>query len=150
MSDEKLGPAGPVNPLRPPFVVSDFQVSLDGIIVLVVDDDADARHMITDTLQLHGASVTQADSGEAALQALQEQKFDVLLSDLGMEPMDGLMLMREVRLRGIQTPALALSAYTGVEAQQKALEAGFQLHLDKPVETLHLAAAVADLAEMNR
>ncbi len=150
MSSEKLGPPEHIDPIRPPSVASDFEVSLDGINVLVVDDESDTRRMITATLQVHGAIVTQANCGEAALQLLQEQKFDVLLSDLGMEPMDGLVLMREVRLRGIKTPSVALSAYTGLEAQKQALEAGFQMHLDKPVITLQLAAAVADMADLGR
>jgi two-component system CheB/CheR fusion protein len=141
-------PAHPTFPTRPAALTGDFQLSLEGVRVLVVDDEEDVRKMIPMVLEVHGALVTPASTTAEALQLLEDQQFDVIISDLGMEPEDSLMLLREVRARGIQTPAAALSAYTGVQPQQRALEAGFQLHLDKPVETLYLAAAVADLAEM--
>ena len=143
-------PSAHVDATRPPAVETDFHVSLDGIRVLIVDDEADTRRLIFDTLHLHGAALTLAESGDEALRILKYEKFDVILSDLGMDGMDGLDFMRAVRERGIQTPAIALSGYTGLEPQQKALEAGFQMHLDKPVESPFLAAAVADLAEQNR
>jgi CheY-like chemotaxis protein len=143
-------PTAHVDPTRPPAVETDFHISLDGIRVLVVDDETDTRRLLFDTLHLHGATITLAESGDEALRILKYEKFDVILSDLGMDGMDGLDFMRAVRERGILTPSIALSGYTGVGPQQEALQAGFQMHLDKPVESPLLAAAVADLAEQNR
>lgn len=142
-------PSAHVDATRPPAVATEFTVSLDGIRVLVLDDEGDTRRLIFNTLQLQGASVTLAGSGDEALRILKYEKFDVIISDLGMDGMDGLDFIRAVRERNIQTPAIALSGYTGIEPQQNALSAGFQMHLDKPVENLLLAAAVADLAEQN-
>ena len=143
-------PSAHVDATRPAAVETDFKVSLENVRVLVLDDEADTRRLIFDTLQLYAAAIILAESGDEALRILKYETFDVIISDLGMDGMDGLDFIRAVRERGIQTPAIALSGYTGVEPQQKALEAGFQMHLDKPVENPLLAAAVADLAEQNK
>jgi CheY-like chemotaxis protein len=146
-ANPSYGAAAPTRATRPSAFATEFRPSLDGVRVLVVDDEADTRRMVAAVLQVYGAQVTLALSASDALGILQHQEFDVLISDLGMDVQDGLSLMREVRSRGIKTPAAALSGYTGIEPQQRAFAAGYQMHLDKPVETLHLAAAVADLAE---
>lgn len=143
-------PSAPVDATRPPAVETGFKVLLGGIHVLVVDDEAETRRLLFDTLQVYEATITLAESGEEALRILKYDKFDVILSDLGMDGMDGLAFMRAVRERGIQTPAIALSGYTGIEPQQNALAAGFQIHLDKPVISTLLVAAIADLAELNK
>ena len=148
--DEHYEPSLPTPATRLPAIETDFNPSLDGVRVLVLDDDEETRRMLADVLQCHGAEVVVHSSGPDALECLGREKFNVLLSDLGMEEMDGVDFIREVRARGVQTPAAALSAYTGVEHQQKALQAGFQIHLDKPVETLYLVAAVADLADLGK
>jgi CheY-like chemotaxis protein len=94
--------------------------------------------------------VTCADSGQQALKLLETELPDVLVSDIGMPYMDGYALIRHVRKLPTQTgsnmPALALTAYARTEDEQRALEAGFQMHLAKPVDPVVLAAAVAKLA----
>lgn len=148
--DEHYEPSLPTPPTRRAAIETDFNPSLAGVSVLVLDDEEETRQMLADMLEHHGAKVALHSSGAEALESLGREKFDVLLSDLGMEEMDGVSFIRQVRALGIQTPAIALSAYTGVEHQQNALQAGFQLHLDKPVETLYLVAAIADLAELGK
>ena len=142
-------PSGHVDATRPPAVETEFKVLLEGVHVLVVDDEAETRRLLFDTLEVYDAKITLAEGGDEALRILKYEKFDVILSDLGMDGMDGLDFIRAVRERGIQTPAIALSGYTGLEPQQKALEAGFQMHLDKPVISTLLVAAIADLAGQN-
>jgi CheY-like chemotaxis protein len=124
--------------------------NLEGIKILLVDDDLDSRDFIGFVLEEEGAEVISVSSASEALQALPESKPDVLLSDIGMPEMDGYMLMREVRSwsseQGGKTPAIALTAYAGEYNQQQALSAGFQMHLTKPAEPAELVAAVARLA----
>lgn len=133
---------GPPQPPQPP-------MTLQGIHVLVVDDDTDTRDFIEFLLQQTGARVTTAASAEAALTALMQLQPDVLLSDIGMPAMDGYMLMQQVRAlpaeQGGQTPAIALTAYAGEYNQQQALSAGFQRHLPKPVEPEKLVEVIASL-----
>ncbi|WP_414624194.1 PAS domain S-box protein [Calothrix sp. CCY 0018] len=122
---------------------------LSGIKVLVVDDEADSLEYIAFDLQLHGASVTAVSSASAALQILPDLKPDVLVSDIGMPEIDGYQMLRQIRTSQpencSQIPAIALTAYAGETEQQKALEAGFQMHLSKPVEANAVIAAVAKL-----
>jgi CheY-like chemotaxis protein len=124
--------------------------SLQGIKILVVDDDADSRDFISFLLEEDGAQVTSVSSAIEVLQVLTELKFDILLSDIGMPEMDGYMLIREIRTwppeQGGQIPAIALTAYAGEYNLQQALTAGFQLHVSKPAEPDELIAAVAKLA----
>jgi len=122
---------------------------LDGVRILAVDDDADARSLAAETLESAGASVTTADSVEHAVEALAARP-DVLLADIGMAGSDGFELIRRVResgdprVKGI--PAAALTAYARAEDRMKALQAGFQMHLAKPVDPAELIVAVAALA----
>ena len=113
-------------------------LSLQGVRVLVVDDDTDTREFLVFLLEQAGASVISASSAGEALRELTQFKPDILLSDIGMPDMDGYMLMRQVRAlpseEGGQIPAIALSAYAGEMNQQQAIAAGFQRHLAKPVE----------------
>jgi CheY-like chemotaxis protein len=94
--------------------------------------------------------VTAAENTRAALDALEQEPFDVLVSDIRMREEDGYDLIRKVRAldaeRGGQIPALALTAYTRIEDREAALSAGFQQHAAKPIEPAELAAAVATLA----
>ena len=123
--------------------------SLDGIRVLVVDDEADARELMKEVLGQCGADVTVAPAVGAALAALERGPFDVLISDIAMPEEDGYDLIRKVRTldarRGGQIPALALTAYAGTEDRTAAISAGFQQHAAKPIEPAELAAAVATL-----
>jgi CheY-like chemotaxis protein len=121
--------------------------SLDGLHVLVVDDEPDAREVFRLGLGTCGAKVTTASSAAEAYEKLQALRPDVLVSDIGMPGEDGFSLMRRVRqlaeAAGGRVPAVALTAYAGAEDRDRALLAGFQMHVPKPVEPLELAAALA-------
>ncbi|RYG75145.1 PAS domain S-box protein [bacterium] len=123
---------------------------LEGLHVLVVDDEDDARQLVTTVLQKCGTRVTSVGSAAEAFEALQKLRPDVLISDLGMPGEDGYSLIKKVRAlppyEGGQTPAAALTAYARVEDRMKVLRAGFQIHLPKPVEPAELVAVVANLA----
>jgi CheY-like chemotaxis protein len=114
--------------------------------VLVVDDDPDAREVAQRILEEHGASVMVAASGAAALEALDARTPSVIVSDIGMPGMDGYELVRRLRAafgtRASAVPAVALTAYTRAEDRQRALAAGFQEHLAKPITAGALVAAV--------
>lgn len=122
---------------------------LQGIQVLVVDDEVDSREFITFVLEQFGAQVMTATTAAEALTCLMQSPPDVLLSDIGMPDMDGYMLMQQVRRlppeQGGQIPAIALTAYAGDFNQQRALQAGFQQHLSKPVEPEVLVETIAAL-----
>lgn len=123
---------------------------LCGVRVLLVDDQPDAREMITLALGYAGAEVVTAESAQAALETLAQRKLDVLVSDIGMPSEDGFTLIRQVRSLPAEDagniPAIALTAYATEEDRRLALAAGFQEHLAKPVEPAELVAAVASLA----
>ncbi len=123
---------------------------LDGVRVLVVDDEADAREFIRAILAGCGAEVTAAASAASALGVLRRAQPDVLVSDIAMPDEDGYALVRQVRALGAsaggRVPALALTAYASAEDRQRVLGAGYQMHLAKPVEPADLVAAVAALA----
>jgi PAS domain S-box-containing protein len=117
--------------------------------VLVVDDEADARELIAEVLGAHGADVHTVSSVAAALAALPRFRPDVLVSDIAMSGEDGFELIRRVRAlpadEGGRLPALALTAYAGGEDGRRVLDAGYQLHVAKPVEPQVLAQAVSRL-----
>src|SRR6266542_2487851 len=118
--------------------------------VLVVDDEPDARILLGLILLSYEAEVRDCASAAEALQILDEWRPDVLVSDIGMPFLDGYELMRKVRAReperGGLVPALALTAYARAEDAGRALEAGYQAHIPKPVEPGKLATVVASLA----
>jgi CheY-like chemotaxis protein len=128
--------------------------SLDGVSVLVVDDDPDARHLISTLLEERGARVRAVGSSDEALEALEAERPDVLVSDIEMPGQDGYALMRAIRAlppeRGGRVPAAALTAYARTEDRMQALLAGFHLHMPKPVQPAELAAVVASLAGRTR
>ena len=123
---------------------------LGGLRVLVVDDDSDTLDMLTLFLRRAGAEVALAPTAAAALETLERFRPDVLVADIGMPDVDGYELVRRLRAlppeRGGLTPAVALTAYAGEADRARALRAGFQAHLTKPVEPDALIAAVTDLA----
>ena len=123
---------------------------LNGMSVLVVDDEPDALGLLKTMLELKGARVTAADSAEAAWRALEGHWPDLLLCDIGMPGEDGYQFIRRVRAleseRGRPLPSVALTAYAGEADRALALEAGFQLHVSKPVEPAALVNVIADLA----
>jgi len=122
--------------------------TLKGVQVLVVDDDPDARESIAVALEQSGACVHAVGSAAEAVESLERNPPDVLLSDIAMPGMDGYALLRQARarLRGARVVAAALTAYAGEEDRRRALAAGFQMHLAKPVEPAELVATVAKLA----
>ncbi|MFN6566861.1 PAS domain S-box protein [Dendronalium sp. ChiSLP03b] len=129
------------------------EVPLDGVQILLVDDEPDTREFQAFVLSQSGANVTAVASGEEALQALEQFTFDVLVSDIGMAFIDGYMLMQQIRSRspnqGGTIRAIALTAYTTEIDQQRALQVGFQTHITKPVEPEELVRAIANLLERN-
>jgi CheY-like chemotaxis protein len=122
---------------------------LDGVRVLVVDDEALVLDVVTEILESFGATVTAVPTAELALTALQSERPDVLLSDISMPGKDGYWLIDQVRAlpaeRGGVTPAIAFTAEIGSEHCARALRAGFQLHVAKPVGVLDLVGIVATL-----
>jgi CheY-like chemotaxis protein len=123
------------------------RVDLSGLRVLVVDDEPDTREVLTVALHIYGADVRAVESTADALEAFDEWKPDVLISDLGMPGEDGYALIRKLREQGSDIPAAALTAYAGERDRQRTLSAGYQAHIPKPVDPLTLAAAVAVLAK---
>jgi signal transduction histidine kinase/ActR/RegA family two-component response regulator len=123
--------------------------SLNGIQVLVVDDEPDSREFVAFVLEQAGATVFTATTADEALTMLIRSKPTVLLSDIGMPEMDGYMLMQQVRAlpseQGGQVRAIALTAYAGDFNQQQALRAGFQQHVSKPIEPERLIQVISSL-----
>jgi PAS domain S-box-containing protein len=139
---EELGPADPCR--------DDPALNLKGIRVLVVDDEPDARETLQQILEHCNAEVRTAGSAAEAMKLLESWRPDVLLSDIGMPGEDGYDLIRRVRElpaeRGGRTPAAALTAFARGEDRRRALRAGFQMHVAKPVDLQELATVVASLA----
>jgi CheY-like chemotaxis protein len=125
------------------------RVRLDGAHVLLVDDDADTRQLLKRVLESHGAAVKTAASAAEALEMIAAGPPDALVADIGMPDEDGYSLMRKIRRlpssRGGTVPALALTAYARPEDRARALTAGFQQFVAKPVKPDELAAVVAEL-----
>jgi CheY-like chemotaxis protein/anti-sigma regulatory factor (Ser/Thr protein kinase) len=128
--------------------------SLAGLRVLVVEDEADSRELFAKILTTCGADVTTAASCEEALALIRESAVqnrpDVILSDLGMPKDDGFDLIRRVRALapedGGRIPAIAVTGYANAEDRQRALAAGFQTHLAKPIDPVAVAVAIAGAA----
>lgn len=124
--------------------------SLAGVRVLLVDDEADARELLTTMLAQSGADVIPTASVAAAMEAILHEKPDVIITDVGMPGQNGYDFIRRVRalapgLRDI--PAVALTAYAGSEDRQRLLSAGFDVHLAKPVDPVELARVVAGASQ---
>jgi signal transduction histidine kinase/CheY-like chemotaxis protein len=122
---------------------------LDGVRVLVIDDDPNTLEMLTAALTDGGADVTSADSARRALAAFEGARPDVIISDIAMPGEDGLWLMHRIRTlpgKNGRTPAIALTALARKEDRKRAIDAGFQMHLAKPVRIDDLRSVVATLA----
>jgi len=119
---------------------------LDGLRVLVVDDHEDSRHLLRLVLEDAGAAVQLAASAADALDALARAEVDVLVSDLSMPGADGHDLVREVRGRRPELPAIALSAYASAADRERALNAGFDAHAAKPIDPAELVELVSRTA----
>jgi CheY-like chemotaxis protein len=140
--DEKCEGQSPASPALTP-------VRLDGLRILLVDDEPDTLRILSKLLNHFGAIVTTADRAAAAIGVLNSTRHDVLVSDIGMPGQDGYDLIRDVRRRGFAArdlPAIALTAFVGKDDQRKALLAGFQVHVPKPVDLHDLTAVIASLA----
>ncbi len=126
---------------------------LDRARVLVVDDEPDGRELIARILDEGGAEVTCASTAHEALELLRRERFDVLLSDVGMPDMDGFQLIRKVRsldeASARPLPAIAITAYARAEDRQRCLLSGFNLHLAKPIEASELIASIAGLLRLS-
>jgi signal transduction histidine kinase/CheY-like chemotaxis protein len=124
--------------------------SLQGLKVLVVDDEADTRELIGEVLKECGSEVIITRSAAEAFAALEQHKPDILISDLGMPDEDGYSLIEKIRAlpseRGGDIPAAALTAYARAEDRMRVLRSGFQFHLPKPVDSAELVTVVASLA----
>jgi len=122
---------------------------LDGLRLLVVDDEEDALALVSQVLTAHGAEVFAAASAKDALEKVPNVRPDVIVSDIGMPGEDGYTLVRKLRSlpaeQGGRTPAIALTAYAREEDAERAFAAGYQLHVAKPVEPAQLAKMVANL-----
>jgi CheY-like chemotaxis protein len=123
---------------------------LDGLRILVVEDEPDARELLAAGLGQCGAEVTAVSSAREALEALAGAKFDALISDIGMPGEDGYELIGRVRKlpaeAGGLTPAVALTAYARAEDRLRAMRAGFEMHVSKPVELTELIVVISNLA----
>ena len=124
--------------------------ALAGVKVLALDDDADARSLVERVLSDHGAKVLVASSAAEAFGIVQAEKPDVFVSDIGMPGEDGISLMRRIRQLPVQqggaVAAVALTAYARAEDREKAIEAGFQMHMVKPFSAAELIKTVVALA----
>jgi signal transduction histidine kinase/CheY-like chemotaxis protein len=123
--------------------------SLRGVTVMIVDDDDESRHVVAAHLESCEADVLTAGSAPEAFELLQQHTVHVLLADIAMPGEDGYSLIRRLRALNApisSVPAAALTAFAREEDRQEALDAGFQLHLSKPIDAASLIAAVATLA----
>jgi CheY-like chemotaxis protein len=138
---------------RPAFADVDlFSVdlpSLAGITVLIIDDEPDARVLVSRIVAERGARALTAQTGEEALRLLNTESVDILVSDIGMPDYDGYKFIQHIRVsepkRVRNVPAIALTAYARADDRQRALLAGYQMHLAKPVEPRELIAGIASL-----
>ena len=124
---------------------------LQGVRVLLVEDDDDTREVLTLGLELQGAEVRAVASAHAALRAVEEFSPHVILSDIGLPDEDGLTLIRKLRRLPAscgRIPAAAVTAFTLSDDGEEPIRAGFQRHFRKPVETRALFEAVAELARL--
>jgi len=119
------------------------QGALAGIYALLVEDDPDGCDLIQMMLRRFGAEVTAVSTAAAALESVRERRPDVLVSDIGLPDGDGFQLLKRVRESNQDLPAVAVTAYASRQDVAKALAAGFQAHVAKPVEPAQLSAAVA-------
>jgi CheY-like chemotaxis protein len=150
-SEESLEPASSDRPGHAG-VRAQPMSSLQGISVLVVDDDGPSREVVAAHLLECHAEVLTASSAAEAFDLLQREHIDVLLADIGMPDEDGYALIRRIRAvcppPVASVPAAALTAFARDEDRRQALQAGFQLHLSKPIDAASLVAAVATLNRM--
>jgi PAS domain S-box-containing protein len=144
-----LGVASPGSAMEAAAALDADAPRLDGLRVVVVDDEEDALIVVGEALRERGAEVHCLASPSEAVAEVVAVRPDVIVSDIGMPQMDGYSLIRKIRAlptdHGGRTPAVALTAYARAEDAQRAFAAGYQMHLAKPVELARLATVVANL-----
>jgi CheY-like chemotaxis protein len=139
--------------LTSPLAAMSEATNLTGIRALVIDDEEDARELVKASLEQFGAEVVGASSAAEgfALLTSGQDHFDIIVTDLGMPDEDGYSMLRRIRewerKHGQQIPAIALTAYGQTEDRIRALMAGFQTHVAKPVEPVELAIVIANLTK---
>lgn len=128
-----------------------FSRILDGVRILVVDDEADSRELVKAILMGCGSDVNCCESAAQAMKAIRDWKPDLLVSDIGMPIEDGYSLIKKVRglrsKRAKQLPAIALTAYATKEDKARAVSEGFQLHIAKPIEPTTLVMSIASIID---
>ena len=131
-------------------IFPDIGRQLNGLTVLLVEDDEDSRDMLAMTLKICGVRVVSVESADEALEKLPEVHPDFLISDIGLPGKDGYDLIRKIRSlppdKGGQTPALALTGYVSVQDRELAIDAGYEEHLPKPIDTNRLIELLCKLA----
>jgi CheY-like chemotaxis protein len=150
LNGEGAGPSPSVHPASSAPGPSEPQQTplLSGLRVLVVDDEPDARELLRRLVQGCGTDVAEAGSAGEALSLLREGSFGVIVSDIGMPDMDGYDFIRAVRTMPAPhatVPAIALTAFARAEDRTRAMLAGYQMHLSKPIDPAELVAAIATL-----
>lgn len=127
--------------------------TLRGKRILLVEDEADAREMIELVLAEAGANVASASSGKGALDHMRQGPFDIVVSDIGLPGMDGYALAHELRevarSYGSEPPMVAFTAFTDATHRQRAVDAGFEAHIAKPVDPVALVSLVSRLLAMS-
>ena len=133
--------------MAPPEKARPSHASLSGLKILAVDDVRDLLEPFAELLRLEGADVDIATSGQEALGLLKSRSYDVLISDIGMDGMDGYELIREVRKDPhlSQLQAIALSGFGRQVDVTRALRSGFNTHLTKPASVAHICQTIAQL-----
>jgi signal transduction histidine kinase/ActR/RegA family two-component response regulator len=147
--------AGRTDPqaMAPPALPSNGydQLPLQGLRILVIEDDPDSRDMLETILRFHGAEVSGAKDVVAGFDTFVTMRPDVLVSDVGLPELDGYDLIRRIRalpdVQGGKTPAIALTGYVSMQDQSLALSAGYQEHLPKPIDTDKLIDSILKLAK---
>jgi CheY-like chemotaxis protein len=127
------------------------QHALGGLRLLVVDDERDTRELVAAVLTTCGAEMVSVGSAGEALDQMERQRFDLLISDIGMPEMNGYDLISRIRQlakeQGGRTPAVALTAYAGIDDRKRALAAGYEMHIPKPFVAAELISAAIFLTE---
>jgi CheY-like chemotaxis protein len=127
------------------------KVRLDGMHVLLVEDDDDSRKLLGTMLKQHGAEISSAASAKDAFTLFSEKVPDVVVSDIGMPDEDGYELLQRIRALPVEagglTPAIALTGYATRKDRERSLSSGYQLHIAKPIEQSELVSAIAGLVK---
>ncbi|MBD2778449.1 response regulator [Iningainema tapete] len=127
----------------------DQSLRLNGLRLLVIDDDADANEILTFLFSEEGAKIVAAATASEALEVLSHFQPDILISDIRLPDYDGYLLLFKIRnliaLQGKQIPAIALTAFSGQEYRKRSMLAGFDIHLSKPIDLDELVSVVESL-----